>query len=65
MSVYFILFFPTFLVLGSEGSVGHFMDFVGLLLKRGEGKKGEVRDNHGLQPPKSKFSGYVASNVQL
>ena len=28
-------------------------------------EKGEVRDHHGLQPPKSKFSGYVAANVQL
>jgi len=29
----------------------------------GNGKKG--RDHHGLQPPKSKFSGYVAANVQF
>jgi len=27
--------------------------------KRKDEKKGEGRDHHGLQPPRSKFSGYV------
>jgi len=34
--------------------------------RKGRGReKGEGTDHHGLQPPKSKFSGYVAANVQL